>query len=235
MICAHTYMYLTICSIFFFHLESMLCRYSGLMSMAAKLKEDPLSPDRWHSITVEVRMGTMSTGEQKTNNKQVAAEQMLVSECEILSTVQHKQIRSTITRITMLIPSNITALAKTFHCSVHWPITDLISTCIFFILNYSPHSSNHRSLCIGQHKALDILCCLPIFTKILVVACLYTWPVLTAGEFADTIGHSNEHPGPLQVVTMLHMKLKWKKEKKYWACHTGWRVSIHYYTVKFNS
>ena len=52
----------------------MLCRYSGLMSMAAKLKEDPLSPDRWHSITVEVRMGTMSAGEQKTNDKEVDAE-----------------------------------------------------------------------------------------------------------------------------------------------------------------
>jgi len=29
--------------------------------MAAKLKEDPFNPDRWHSITVEVKMGTMST------------------------------------------------------------------------------------------------------------------------------------------------------------------------------
>ena len=54
----------------------------------------------------------------------------------------------------------------------------------------------------------------------------YTWSVLTAGEFADAVGHSNEHPGSLQVVTMLHMELQRKKKVKHWACYTikvgGW-------------
>lgn len=52
--------YLTICSIFFFHLGSIRCRYSGLISIAAKVNADTLRPARWHSITVDVRMGTTS-------------------------------------------------------------------------------------------------------------------------------------------------------------------------------
>ena len=59
--CQSACSYLTICSIFFFHLGSIFWRYSGRISMAAKLKEDPFNPDQWHSITVEVKMGTMST------------------------------------------------------------------------------------------------------------------------------------------------------------------------------
>lgn len=47
-------------SIFFLYLASILLRYSGLMSMAAKLKAEFFRPALWHSITVEVRMGTMS-------------------------------------------------------------------------------------------------------------------------------------------------------------------------------
>lgn len=52
--------YLTIASIFFLYLASILLRYSGLISMAAKLKAEFFRPALWHSITVEVRMGTMS-------------------------------------------------------------------------------------------------------------------------------------------------------------------------------
>ena len=52
--------YLTIASIFFLYLASILLRYSGLISMAAKLKAEFFRPALWHSITVDVRMGTMS-------------------------------------------------------------------------------------------------------------------------------------------------------------------------------
>ena len=120
----------------------------------------------------------MSTGEQKTNDKEVDAEQMLANECEILSTLSYQEIfhklqvnSYTIPKMTTLTPSNITALVKTFHCSLFVRSLANNRLNIFFIVNYSPHSSNHTTLCIGQHKALDILCCLPIFTKILVVAC----------------------------------------------------------------
>ena len=53
--------YLTIISIFFLYLTSILGRYSGRINMAAKLKEECFKPARWHSITVEVNIGTMST------------------------------------------------------------------------------------------------------------------------------------------------------------------------------
>jgi len=52
--------YLTICSIFFLYLASMSCLYSGLMSIVAKLYAEACSPALWHSITVDVRIGTMS-------------------------------------------------------------------------------------------------------------------------------------------------------------------------------
>lgn len=54
--------HLTIASIFFLYLASILLRYSGLISIAAKLNAEFFRPARWHSITVEVRIGTMSAG-----------------------------------------------------------------------------------------------------------------------------------------------------------------------------
>lgn len=50
----------TMASIFFLYLSSIWPRVSGRISMAAKLNDEFLSPDRWHSMTVEVKMGTMS-------------------------------------------------------------------------------------------------------------------------------------------------------------------------------
>ena len=50
----------TMASIFFLYLSSIWPRVSGRISIAAKLNEEFLSPARWHSITVEVKMGTMS-------------------------------------------------------------------------------------------------------------------------------------------------------------------------------
>lgn len=52
--------HLTIASIFFLYLASILLRYSGLISIAAKLKAEFFRPALWHSITVDVRIGTMS-------------------------------------------------------------------------------------------------------------------------------------------------------------------------------
>lgn len=52
--------YLTMASSFFLYLGSILLRYSGLISMAATLKAEFFSPARWHSITADVRIGTMS-------------------------------------------------------------------------------------------------------------------------------------------------------------------------------
>lgn len=50
----------TMASIFFLYLSSIWPRVSGRISMAAKVNEEFLSPARWHSMTVEVKMGTMS-------------------------------------------------------------------------------------------------------------------------------------------------------------------------------
>lgn len=58
--------YLTICSIFFLYLASIWFLYSGRSNMAAKLKEEFFSPARWHSITVDVNIGTMSEGTKDT-------------------------------------------------------------------------------------------------------------------------------------------------------------------------
>ena len=60
---------LTICSIFFLHLTSICWRYSGLMSIAAKPNADPFSPALWHSITVDVSIGTTSVGVHHTVDK----------------------------------------------------------------------------------------------------------------------------------------------------------------------
>ncbi len=59
--------YRTMASIFFLYLRSILLRYSGLISIEAKLKAEFLSPARWHSITADVRMGTMSVGHKHTH------------------------------------------------------------------------------------------------------------------------------------------------------------------------
>lgn len=45
---------------FFFHLASILGRYSGLISIAAYVNAESLSPDLWHSMTVDVNIGTIS-------------------------------------------------------------------------------------------------------------------------------------------------------------------------------
>ena len=50
----------TIASIFLPYLASICDLYSGRMSIAAKLKAALRNPARWHSITVEVRIGTTS-------------------------------------------------------------------------------------------------------------------------------------------------------------------------------
>lgn len=55
--------HLTIASIFFLYLRSILLRYSGLINIAAKLKAEFFSPALWHSITAEVKSGTMSVRE----------------------------------------------------------------------------------------------------------------------------------------------------------------------------
>ena len=52
--------YLTIPSIFFLYLRSILSLYSGRISIAAKPNDELRKPDLWHSITVEVRIGTTS-------------------------------------------------------------------------------------------------------------------------------------------------------------------------------
>ena len=52
--------HLTTCYTFFFHLVSICCRYSWRINMTAKLNKEFFRPDCWHSIMVEVRMGTMS-------------------------------------------------------------------------------------------------------------------------------------------------------------------------------
>ena len=49
-------------SSFLRYLASILLRYSGLISMAAKLNAEFFRPARWHSMTADVRMGTMSGG-----------------------------------------------------------------------------------------------------------------------------------------------------------------------------
>merc|ERR1719409_2708313 len=48
--------------IFFLYCSAMELRYSGLISVLANWNEAPLKPARWHSITVEVRMGTWWLG-----------------------------------------------------------------------------------------------------------------------------------------------------------------------------
>ncbi len=50
----------TMPSIFFLYLRSILSLYSGLINMAAKPNDELRSPDRWHSITVDVSIGTTS-------------------------------------------------------------------------------------------------------------------------------------------------------------------------------
>lgn len=50
----------TIASIFFLYFWSISFRYSGLISIAAKLKAEFFRPARWHSMTADVRMGTTS-------------------------------------------------------------------------------------------------------------------------------------------------------------------------------
>lgn len=50
----------TIASIFFLYFSSIRVRVSGRINMAAKLKEEFLSPERWHSMTVDVKIGTVS-------------------------------------------------------------------------------------------------------------------------------------------------------------------------------
>lgn len=55
------WIYRTIASIFFLYVGLISLRYSGLISMAAKLKAEFFSPARWHSITADVSMGTTST------------------------------------------------------------------------------------------------------------------------------------------------------------------------------
>lgn len=52
----------TMLSIFFLYLTSSWSRYSGLIKVAAYWNAAFFSPARSHSITVEVRMGTTSTG-----------------------------------------------------------------------------------------------------------------------------------------------------------------------------
>lgn len=52
--------FLTIASIFLLYLASTCPRYSGRISIAAKLKAALFKPALWHSITVEVNIGTMS-------------------------------------------------------------------------------------------------------------------------------------------------------------------------------
>ena len=51
-----------IASIFFRYFSSISFLYSGLIRVAAWVKAEFLRPDLWHSITVEVRMGTMWLG-----------------------------------------------------------------------------------------------------------------------------------------------------------------------------
>ena len=60
--------YRTIASIFFLYLASILWRYSGLINIAAKLKAEFFRPALWHSITVDVRMGTMSAKQARAES-----------------------------------------------------------------------------------------------------------------------------------------------------------------------
>lgn len=53
-------------SIFLLYLASILLRYSGLISIAAKLKAECFRPALLHSITVYVRIGTMSATQQES-------------------------------------------------------------------------------------------------------------------------------------------------------------------------
>jgi len=52
--------FLTIASIFLMYFASTCPRYSGRISIAAKLKAAFFKPALWHSITVEVNIGTIS-------------------------------------------------------------------------------------------------------------------------------------------------------------------------------
>lgn len=61
--------HLTTVSIFFLYLGSILHRYSGLINIAAKLKAEFFNPARWHSITAEVKIGTMSVAEWNNDVK----------------------------------------------------------------------------------------------------------------------------------------------------------------------
>ena len=51
--------FLMMASIFFRYFSSMSFLYSGLMRVAAWVKAEFFRPDLWHSMTVEVRMGTI--------------------------------------------------------------------------------------------------------------------------------------------------------------------------------
>ena len=51
---------LTTLSILVLYFTSILSRYSGLSNMAAKLNAEFFRPERWHSITVDVKIGTIS-------------------------------------------------------------------------------------------------------------------------------------------------------------------------------
>lgn len=52
--------FLTIASIFLLYFISICPRYSGRINIAAKLKAAFFKPALWHSITVEVNIGTIS-------------------------------------------------------------------------------------------------------------------------------------------------------------------------------
>lgn len=54
----------TMASIFFLYFSSICPRVSGRISMAAKLNEEFFRPDLWHSMTVDVKIGTMSRKEK---------------------------------------------------------------------------------------------------------------------------------------------------------------------------
>ena len=54
--------YLMIPSNFFLNFSSISDLYSGLMSIEAYVNAESYRPDLWHSITVDVRMGTTCAG-----------------------------------------------------------------------------------------------------------------------------------------------------------------------------
>lgn len=56
--------FLTIASIFLLYFASTCILYSGRISIAAKLNAACFSPARWHSITVDVKIGTISKTKQ---------------------------------------------------------------------------------------------------------------------------------------------------------------------------